>query len=77
VTAVAAAGAGFLLAVLWFDLMFDLLLRRPRIRIAPHQAALRIAAGDVRAWVAWASLALAVPAFVVAALLALQVAESL
>ena len=26
-TAVAAAGAGFLLAVLWFDLMFDVQVR--------------------------------------------------
>src|SRR3954471_903023 len=30
VTALAAAGAGFLLAVLWFDLMFDVQVRRHR-----------------------------------------------
>jgi hypothetical protein len=93
--AFAAAGAGFLLAVLWFDLMFDVqaLGRRegelPEDRLASISAyysrvttrarpmnrlvavvmvatlaviVAEIASGDVRAWVAWTSLALAAAA---------------
>jgi hypothetical protein len=91
-SAFVSAGAGFLLAVLWFDLMFDVQARhgpqgavderalasiagyygrvttdaRPMNRLvaAAMVATLvaivvEIASGDVRAWVAWCSLALA------------------
>ena len=99
-TALVAAGAGFLLAVLWFDLMFDLQARGhpgelPEPALASSAAyyarattgaspmnrlvgvamvatlagiVAEIAGDDVRAWVAWASLALALPAFAIAAL---------
>ena len=95
-----AAGAGFLLAVLWFDLMFDVQALRHRdgdlpdavlASIAGYYARVttaarpmnrliaaamlatlaavivEIAAGDARAWVAWASLALALGAISIAA----------
>jgi hypothetical protein len=91
-SAFVSAGAGFLLAVLWFDLMFDVQARHPRsgpldeatlASIAGYYARVttrarpmnrlvagvmlatlagivaEIASGDVRAWVAWGSLALA------------------
>ncbi len=94
-----AAGAGFLLAVLWFDLMFDVQARgrgegelpeetlasiagyysrvttraRPMNRLVAvvmvaTLAAIvaEIAVGDVRTWVAWASLALAATAIALA-----------
>jgi hypothetical protein len=35
----AAAGAGFLIAVLWFDLMFDVQARRPAASLAPDALA--------------------------------------
>jgi hypothetical protein len=87
-----AAGAGFLLAVLWFDLMFDAqalgggegeLAEETLASIAAYYSRVttrarpmnrlvaavmvatlalivaEIASGEVRAWVAWASLALA------------------
>jgi len=92
VSAFVTAGAGFLLAVLWFDLMFDVQVRRGASRpfdepalasIAAYYARVttgarpmnrlvatamlatlvaiivEIATGDVSAWVAWISLALA------------------
>ena len=98
-TAFAAAGAGFLLAVLWFDLMHDVQVRghhdaelpepvlasiasyyarvttgaRPMNRLVAAAmlatlAALvvEVVAGDVSAWVAWASLALTSSAVLVA-----------
>jgi hypothetical protein len=101
VTALATAGAGFLLAVLWFDLMFDVQARGHRERELPNDARASIAAyyrrvateaspmnrlvavamlttlaalvaeiagEDVPAATAWASLALAVPAFAIAIL---------
>ena len=43
-TALAAAGAGFLLAVLWFDLMFDIQARGHRDRELPDPALASIAA---------------------------------
>ena len=90
--AFAAAGAGFLLAVLWFDLMFDVqalgrgqgelpeetlasiaaYYSRVTTRARPMNRLVavvmvatlgvivaEIAAGEVRAWVAWVSLVLA------------------
>jgi hypothetical protein len=100
-SALVAAGAGFLLAVLWFDLMFDVQVRGHRGATLPEQALASIAAyyarvttaarpmnrlvaavmlatlvaivveiarGEPRAWVAWVSLALALPAIGLAAL---------
>ncbi|HEX8715130.1 MAG TPA: hypothetical protein VF706_06115, partial [Solirubrobacteraceae bacterium] len=43
-TAFATAGAGFLLAVLWFDLMFDVQARGHRDRELPEPALASIAA---------------------------------
>ena len=91
-----AAGAGFLLAVLWFDLMFDVQVLRgqPDAAVASISAYYRrvttdarpmnvligaamagtlaaivvqIAEGEARAWVGWASLALAGAAIALAA----------
>jgi hypothetical protein len=100
VTTLVAAGAGFLLAVLWFDLMFDLQARAHRAEV-PEPALASIAAyyarvttgaspmnrlvavamvvtlagivaeiadDEVRGWIAWTSLSLALPAFAVAGL---------
>ena len=39
----AAAGAGFLLAVLWFDLMFDVQVLRQRAGVLPEQVLASIA----------------------------------
>jgi hypothetical protein len=94
-----AAGAGFLLAVLWFDLMFDVqvlgggegeLPEQTLASIAAYYARVttrarpmnrlvaavmvatlalivaEIASGEVRAWMAWASLALAAAAIALA-----------
>ncbi len=99
--AFAAAGAGFLLAVLWFDLMFDVQVRghpedplpedvlasiaayygRVTTRARPMNRLVALAmlgtltaivveltSGGVEAWVAWASLALALVPIVVAML---------
>jgi hypothetical protein len=44
VTAFVTAGAGFLLAVLWFDLMFDVQVLRHRAGEIPEQALLSISA---------------------------------
>ena len=99
-TAPVSAGAGFLLAVLWFDLMFDVqVLSRPRgdlpddvlasisayyarvttaarpmnrligaVMVATLAAiVVQVANGDRPLWVAWASLALAGGAIVLAA----------
>jgi hypothetical protein len=44
VTAFVTAGAGFLLAVLWFDLMFDVQVLRHRGRELPADALVSIAA---------------------------------
>jgi hypothetical protein len=99
-SACVAAGAGFLLAVLWFDLMFDVQVRghgndtmpegvldsiasyyarvttaaRPMNRLIATVMLATLAAivveivrGEPRVWVAWASLVLAVPAIVLAA----------
>ncbi|TMK40419.1 MAG: hypothetical protein E6G56_08020 [Actinobacteria bacterium] len=97
-----SAGAGFLLAVLWFDLMFDMQVRgtrgpsavseeslasiaayyrrvttsaRPMNRLVAAVMVLTIGAvvaevlaGDGPSWVAWASLALAGAAVVLAAI---------
>jgi len=101
VNAFVSAGAGFLLAVLWFDLMFDVQVLRHRNGDLPEPALASIAAyyrrvttaarpmnrlvaavmvgtiaaivleltsGDVAAWVAWASLALAGGAVLLAGL---------
>lgn len=97
--AIASAGAGFLLAVLWFDLMFDVQALGHRERELPENVLASIAgyyrrvtttahpmsrliaavmlatlvaliaqaAGDdTPAWVAWASLALAAAAILLA-----------
>lgn len=97
--AIASAGAGFLLAVLWFDLMFDVQILRRRERELPDDVLASIAAyyrrvtttaqpmsrlivvamlatlgalvaqiagDDTPRWVAWASLALAATAIVLA-----------
>ena len=94
-----AAGAGFLLAVLWFDLMFDVQALGANEGELPEEALASIAAyysrvttrarpmnrlvaavmvatlalivaeiasGEVRAWAAWASLALAAAAIALA-----------
>ncbi|HEV7585753.1 MAG TPA: hypothetical protein VGO14_08250 [Solirubrobacteraceae bacterium] len=99
-SAFVAAGAGFLLAVLWFDLMFDVEARGHRGGTLPEGVLASIAAyyarvttaarrmnrliatvmlatvaaivveivrGEPREWVAWVSLALAVPAVALAA----------
>jgi hypothetical protein len=99
VVAIASAGAGFLLAVLWFDLMFDVQILRRRERELPDDVLASIAAyyrrvttsaqpmsrlivvamlatlgalvaqiagDDTPRWVAWASLALAATAIVLA-----------
>ena len=42
-TAFVTAGAGFLLAVLWFDLMFDVQVLRHRERVLPEAALASIA----------------------------------
>jgi hypothetical protein len=93
------AGGGFLLAVLWFDLMFDVQARGHRAKDLPGEVLDQISAyyrrvttqarpmnrlvaavmlattaaivveitrGDARAWVAWASLALAGSAILLA-----------
>ena len=39
---VVAACAGFLLAVLWFDLMFDVQLRGPRAAALPDEVLISI-----------------------------------
>jgi hypothetical protein len=44
VNALAAAGAGFLVAVLWFDLMFDIQARGPADRSVPAPALASISA---------------------------------
>jgi hypothetical protein len=44
VNAFVCAGAGFLLAVLWFDLMFDVQALRPRDGVLPEQVLASIAA---------------------------------
>ncbi len=100
VNALVAAGAGFLLAVLWFDLMFDVQALRasdgelPEVVLASIAGYYRrvtttarpmnrlialvmlvtltgivveIARGDVPAWVAWISLALALAPITLAA----------
>jgi hypothetical protein len=99
VGAFVSAGAGFLLAVLWFDLMFDVQVLGHRDGDLPEEVLASIAAyyrrvttaawpmnrlialvmlatlvalvveiarGEPRAWVAWASLALALPPIVLA-----------
>jgi hypothetical protein len=100
VSAFVTAGAGFLLAVLWFDLMFDVQVAAHRcseqlpdevlasiagyyrrvttaarpmnrlialVMIATLAAiVVEIAAGEMEAWVAWASIALALPPIVLA-----------
>src|SRR5262245_3244290 len=99
--ALVAAGAGFLLAVLWFDLMFDAQALRSRERILPEEIldsmasyyrrvttgaramsrlvaafmlltlagiVAEIARGEIPAWTAWASLALAAAAILTAAM---------
>jgi hypothetical protein len=43
VSAFVCAGAGFLLAVLWFDLMFDVQALRPRVGVLPEEALASIA----------------------------------
>jgi hypothetical protein len=96
-----AAGAGFLLAVLWFDLMFDVQVGRDRDGTLPEDVLASIAAyyrrattdarpmnrlvalvmlatlaaivleitrEEPREWVAWSSLALALPPILLAAL---------
>ena len=101
VVAFVSAGAGFLLAVLWFDLIFDVQVARHRERVLPDAVLASIAAyyrratTDARpmnrlvalvmlatlaaivveiarsqpyAWVAWASLALALAPILLAAL---------
>jgi hypothetical protein len=100
-TAFVTAGAGFLLAVLWFDLMFDVQVTGSREDDLPEQVlssiaayyrrvttdarpmnrlialvmagtlaaiVIEIARGDPQAWVAWTSLALALPAITLAGL---------
>jgi hypothetical protein len=100
-SAFVTAGAGFLLAVLWFDLMFDVQVTgsredelpeqvlssiaayyrrvttdaRPMNRLIALGMALTLAAivveiaqGDPQAWVAWTSLALALPPIALAGL---------
>jgi hypothetical protein len=99
VSAFVTAGAGFLLAVLWFDLMFDVQVLAHHRRELPEDALasiaayyrrvttaarpmnrlialvmlatvaaviVEIAAGHHARWVAWSSLALAVPPIVLA-----------
>jgi hypothetical protein len=44
VTALVTAGAGFLLAVLWFDLMFDVQVLRHRVGELPEEVLASIAA---------------------------------
>jgi hypothetical protein len=100
ISAFVTAGAGFLLAVLWFDLMFDVQVRRHRTGTALPDDVLdsisayyrrvttaarpmnrliaavmfatlaaivvEITGDEVRAWVAWASLALAGTAILLA-----------
>jgi hypothetical protein len=44
VTAVVTSGAGFLLAVLWFDLMFDVQVLRHRGRAVPEEVLASISA---------------------------------
>ncbi|MGO9321149.1 MAG: hypothetical protein ACLQBY_10165 [Solirubrobacteraceae bacterium] len=98
-SAFVTAGAGFLLAVLWFDLMFDVQALAHHRRELPEDALasiaayyrrvttaarpmnrlialvmlatvaaviVEIAAGHQSRWVAWSSLALAVPPIVLA-----------
>jgi hypothetical protein len=100
-SAFVTAGAGFLLAVLWFDLMFDVQVAGNRAGDLPEEALASIAAyyrrvttdarpmnrlvalamlgmlaaivveiaqGDPRPWVAWVSLALALPPIALAGL---------
>ena len=42
--ALAASGAGFLLAVLWFDLMFDVQTRKPAANVLPSDVLASISA---------------------------------
>jgi hypothetical protein len=96
-----AAGAGFLLAVLWFDLMFDVQAGRQRDGTLPEEVlasiaayyrrattdarpmnrlvalvmlatlggiVLEIAREEPREWMAWTSLALALPPILLAGL---------
>lgn len=74
--AFAAAGAGFLLAVLWFDLMFDAQTRKHARDVLPPDVLssmmlltlAAICAGIVRGenpwWIGWGSLLLAARGFV-------------
>jgi hypothetical protein len=78
VTAFVSAGAGFLIAVLWFDLMFDVQVRGHPGQLLPEVAlvmlatlaaiVVEIADGRAPIWVGWASLALAGSAILLAAL---------
>jgi hypothetical protein len=100
VSAFVAAGGGFLLAVLWFDLMFDVQVRGHGGGVLPDEVlesiasyyrrvttaarsmsrlvglvmlatlsaiGVEIANGEPRPWVAWCSLALALPPIALAA----------
>ena len=57
----AAAGAAFLLAVLWFDLMFDVQVRRHPVGTLPPSAAIvaQIVEGVSPWWIGWVSLVIA------------------
>jgi hypothetical protein len=72
VTAFVTAGAGFLLAVLWFDLMFDSQVRgHPRVVALPEAAIASIAAYYRRATTEAHPMNLLVAAVMVATLAAL------
>jgi hypothetical protein len=71
VHAVASAGAGFLLAVLWFDLMFDVQVLRRHERELPEAVLASIAAYYRRVTTAARPMSRLIAAVMIATLLAL------
>ena len=68
-----AAGAGFLLAVLWFDLMFDIQVRRHRDAVLPEAVLASIAGYYARVTTASRPMNLLIAAVMVATLAAIVV----